>query len=53
VFFILLQEKVSSYVQWYSIIVGLVLVLIVLFAPHGLLGVRHWLRARSPAKAGS
>jgi len=30
-FFILLQEKVSSYVQWYSIVIGLVLVLIVLF----------------------
>jgi len=53
VFFILLQEKVSSYVQWYPIIVGLVLVLIVLFAPHGLLGARQWLRARPPAKASS
>jgi branched-chain amino acid transport system permease protein len=40
VFFIVLQEKVSSYVQWYSIIIGLVLVLIVLFVPRGLLGVR-------------
>jgi branched-chain amino acid transport system permease protein len=53
VFFILLQEKVSSYVQWYPIIVGLVLVLIVLFAPHGLLGARQWQRARPPAKASS
>jgi branched-chain amino acid transport system permease protein len=50
-FFTLLQEKVSSYVQWYSIIVGLVLVLIVLFAPHGLLGTRQWLRLRPAGKA--
>ena len=40
-FFIVLQEKVSSYVQWYSIVIGLVLVFIVLFAPHGLLGFRR------------
>lgn len=39
-FFILLQEKVSSYVQWYSIVVGLVLIFIVLFVPKGLLGFR-------------
>jgi len=51
-FFILLQEKASSYVEWYSIIVGLVLVLIVLFAPRGLLGFRQALRAMSsPEKA--
>jgi branched-chain amino acid transport system permease protein len=43
-FFIVLQEKVSSYVQWYSIIVGLVLVFIVLFVPKGLLGFRSALR---------
>ena len=50
-FFILLQEKVSSYVQWYSIVIGLVLVLIVLFAPHGLLGFRrgHSTRPRREA----
>jgi branched-chain amino acid transport system permease protein len=47
-FFILLQEKVSSYVEWYSIIVGLVLVLIVLFVPRGLLGFRQTLRVRPP-----
>lgn len=46
-FFIVLQEKVSSYVQWYNIVVGLVLVLIVLFVPRGLLGVRDALRGRS------
>ena len=40
-FFILLQEKVSSYVQWYFIVIGLVLVLIVLFMPKGLLGLRR------------
>jgi len=39
-FFILLQEKVSSYVDWYFIVVGLVLVVIVLFMPKGLLGLR-------------
>ena len=46
-FLIVLQEKVSSYVQWYSIVVGLVLVLIVLFVPRGLLGLRQAL-SRSP-----
>jgi branched-chain amino acid transport system permease protein len=43
-FFIVLQEKVSSYVQWYSAVVGLVLVFIVLFVPKGLLGFRGALR---------
>jgi branched-chain amino acid transport system permease protein len=43
-FFVVLQEKVSSYVQWYSIVVGLVLVFIVLFVPKGLLGFRSALR---------
>ena len=46
-FFTLLQEKVSSYVQWYNIVIGLVLVLIVLFVPRGLLGLRQALRGRS------
>jgi branched-chain amino acid transport system permease protein len=45
-FLIVLQEKVSSYVQWYSIIVGLVLIVIVLFVPKGLLGFRGALRLR-------
>jgi branched-chain amino acid transport system permease protein len=49
-FLIVLQEKVSSYVQWYNIVIGLVLVLIVLFVPRGLLGLRRALRpGRSPA----
>jgi branched-chain amino acid transport system permease protein len=47
-FFILLQEKVSSYVEWYSIVVGLVLVFIVLFIPKGLLGFRRAFRWRPP-----
>ena len=42
-FFVLLQEKVSSYVDWYFIVIGLVLVFIVLFMPKGLLGVRELL----------
>jgi branched-chain amino acid transport system permease protein len=46
-FFVLLQEKVSSYVEWYSIVIGVVLVLIVLFAPHGLLGLRDAIRRRA------
>jgi branched-chain amino acid transport system permease protein len=40
-FFIVLQEKVSSYVDWYFIVIGVVLVLIVLFMPKGLLGFRR------------
>ncbi len=51
VFFTVLQEKVSSYVQWYNIVVGLVLVLIVLFVPRGLLGLRSALRGRSGREA--
>jgi len=50
-FFILLQEKVSSYVQWYNIVVGVVLVLIVLFVPRGLLGLRQALRGRPRGEA--
>ena len=45
-FFIVLQEKISSYVQWYFIVIGLVLILIVLFMPKGLLGLRQALRPR-------
>lgn len=46
-FFVLLQEKVSSYVQWYFIVIGLVLIVIVLFMPKGLLGLRRALRPAS------
>jgi branched-chain amino acid transport system permease protein len=42
-FFVLLQEKVSSYVDWYFIVIGLVLIFIVLFMPRGLLGLRRLL----------
>jgi branched-chain amino acid transport system permease protein len=38
-FFIVLQEKVSSYVDWYFIVIGVVLVVIVLFLPRGLFGL--------------
>jgi len=40
-FFIVLQEKVSSYVDWYFMVIGLVLVGIVLFMPRGLFGLRR------------
>ena len=42
VFFTILRDKVSSYVDWYFIVIGLVLILIVLFMPKGLL--RPWRR---------
>ncbi len=45
-FFIILQEKVSSYVDWYFIVIGLVLVAIVLFMPRGLFGLRRLLTLR-------
>jgi branched-chain amino acid transport system permease protein len=45
-FFVLLQEKVSSYVDWYFIVIGLVLIFIVLFMPKGLLGIRELLGPR-------
>jgi len=47
VFFVVLQEKVSSYVSWYFIVIGLVLIFIVLFMPRGLVGLRSALRLRS------
>jgi branched-chain amino acid transport system permease protein len=50
-FFIVLQEKVSSYVQWYAIVIGLALVAIVLFMPRGLLGIRDALRPRASRRA--
>ncbi|MEX2145789.1 MAG: branched-chain amino acid ABC transporter permease [Candidatus Rokuibacteriota bacterium] len=39
-FFTLLRDKVSSYVDAYFIVIGLVLIVIVLFMPKGLLGFR-------------
>lgn len=40
-FFTILRDKVSSYVDWYFMVIGLVLIVIVLFMPRGLLGVRR------------
>jgi branched-chain amino acid transport system permease protein len=45
-FLTILQEKVSSYVDWYLLVIGLVLVAIVLFMPKGLLGLRRVLSIR-------
>ena len=39
-FFTLLRDKVSSVVDWYFIVIGVVLIVIVLFMPKGLLGFR-------------
>ena len=51
VFFTLLRDKVSSVVDWYFIVIGVVLVVIVLFMPKGLLGLRRLFRRpwRAPA----
>jgi branched-chain amino acid transport system permease protein len=46
VFFIVLQEQVSSYVDWYFLVIGVVLVVIVLFMPRGLVGLRGAVRLR-------
>ena len=45
-FFTLLRDKVSSYVDWYFIVIGVVLIAIVLFMPRGLVGLRSVLRSR-------
>jgi branched-chain amino acid transport system permease protein len=39
-FFTILRDKVSSVVDWYFIVIGGVLIVIVLFMPRGLLGLR-------------
>jgi branched-chain amino acid transport system permease protein len=46
-FFTILRDTASSYVDWYFMVIGAVLVLIVLFLPRGLLG---W-RGRRPRRA--
>jgi branched-chain amino acid transport system permease protein len=46
VFFTLLRDKVSSVVDWYFLVIGAVLVVIVLFMPRGLLGLRRLFRLR-------
>jgi branched-chain amino acid transport system permease protein len=45
-FFTILRDKVSSYVDWYFIVIGLVLIVIVLFMPRGIVGLRSALRSR-------
>jgi len=40
-FFTILRDKVSSVVDWYFIVIGGVLIVIVLFMPGGLLGLRQ------------
>jgi len=42
-FFTILRDKVSSYVDWYFIVIGAVLVVIVLFMPRGLVDLRRLL----------
>jgi branched-chain amino acid transport system permease protein len=49
VFFTVLRDTVSSHVDWYFMVIGAVLVLIVLFMPRGLLGRR----AGRPRRAGA
>src|SRR5690349_12297230 len=44
-FFTILRDKVSSVVDWYFIVIGGVLIVIVLFLPKGLFGL--WRRARA------
>jgi branched-chain amino acid transport system permease protein len=47
IFFTVLRDQVSSYVDWYFIVIGAVLIAIVLFMPHGLLGLRRSRDAQS------
>jgi branched-chain amino acid transport system permease protein len=49
-FFTILRDKVSSVIDWYFIVIGGVLIVIVLFMPRGLLGLRQ-LFARRPRRA--
>jgi branched-chain amino acid transport system permease protein len=49
-FFTILRDKVSSVVDWYFIVIGGVLIVIVLFMPRGLLGLRRLL-TRRPRRA--
>jgi branched-chain amino acid transport system permease protein len=46
-FFTVLRDKVSSYVDWYFMVIGAVLIVIVLFMPQGLLGLRRLRRPRA------
>lgn len=51
VFFTILRDTVSSVVDWYFIVIGGVLVVIVLFMPRGLLGLRRVVARRARAAA--
>jgi branched-chain amino acid transport system permease protein len=46
-FFTILRDKVSSVVDWYFIVIGGVLIVIVLFMPRGLLGLRQLFARRA------
>jgi len=48
-FFTILRDKVSSIVDWYFIVIGGVLIVIVLFMPRGLLGLRRIFSRRAAA----
>src|SRR5438876_976712 len=48
-FFTILRDEVSSYVDWYFIVIGGVLIVIVLFMPRGLLGLRRIFSRRAAA----
>lgn len=50
-FFTILRDKVSSVVDWYFIVIGGVLIVIVLFMPRGLLGLRQIFSRRAPRAA--
>jgi branched-chain amino acid transport system permease protein len=50
-FFTILRDKVSSVVDWYFIVIGGVLIVIVLFMPRGLLGLRQVFARRAPRAA--
>ena len=45
-FFTILRDKVSSFVDAYFIVIGLVLIVIVLFMPRGIVSLRSVLRSR-------
>jgi branched-chain amino acid transport system permease protein len=50
-FFTILRDKVSSVVDWYFIVIGGVLIVIVLFMPRGLLGLRRLFARRTGGAA--
>ena len=50
-FFTILRDKVSSIVDWYFMVIGVVLIVIVLFMPRGLLGLRRLVARRAGGAA--